>query len=118
MRNARDLEPVTMSAMPVGGEELAPTARAMPAPDSRRFLAPKPAFDPEGALEALTMPVCVISSGWRLLYMNRAFAELAIQGGEVALMRDLREIFTSLGAQSDGDLETLEADARREWRIQ
>lgn len=90
----------------------------MPAPDSRKFLASKPAFDPEGALEALTVPVCVVSSGWRLLYMNRAFAELAIQEGrEVALMHDLREIFPSLAGGSDSDLATLETDQHREWRI-
>jgi signal transduction histidine kinase len=90
----------------------------MPASDSRKFLASKPPFDPEGALEALTVPVCVVSSGWRLLYMNRAFAELAIQEGrEVALMRDLREIFPSLANRAEAELSSLEIDQRREWRI-
>jgi signal transduction histidine kinase len=90
----------------------------MPAPDKHRFSASSPPFDPEGALDALDEPVCVVSTAWRLLYMNRAFAELAIQGGEVALMKDLREIFTSLGGRSDCDLAALEIDGRREWRIQ
>jgi signal transduction histidine kinase len=90
----------------------------MPAPDKHRFSASSPPFDPESALDALDEPLCVVSTGWRLLYMNRAFAELAIQGGEVALMNDLREIFTSLGGRLDCDLATLEIDARREWRIQ
>lgn len=112
-----DLEPVTMSALPVGGEELAPTARAMPASDSRRFPAPRPPFDPEGALDALDVPLCVVSTTWRLLYMNRSFAELAIQGGEVTLMRDLREIFTAIGDGPSSELRTLDADERRQWRI-
>src|SRR5688572_19619631 len=103
----RDLDPVTMSAPPLHGEEFAPSSGAMPAPDKHRFSASSPPFDPEGALDALDEPVCVVSTAWRLLYMNRAFAELAIQGGEVALMKDLREIFTSLGGRSDCDLATL-----------
>jgi len=90
----------------------------MPAPDSHRFSASSPPFDPEGALDALDEPLCVVSTAWRLLYMNRAFAELAIQGGEVALMKDLREIFTSLAGRADSDLTTLEIAARRQWRIQ
>ncbi|MGQ0712524.1 MAG: sensor histidine kinase [Gemmatimonadaceae bacterium] len=89
----------------------------MPASDSRRFPAPNPPFDPEGALDALDVPLCVVSTGWRLLYMNRSFAELAIQGGEVALMRDLREIFTSLRDAPNSELRSLDADERRQWRI-
>jgi signal transduction histidine kinase len=89
----------------------------MPARDSHRFSASGPPFNPEAALDALAEPLCVVSTAWRLVYMNRAFAELAIQGGEVALNKDLREIFTSLPAQTDGDLATLEPDARRQWRI-
>ena len=90
----------------------------MPAPDSHRFAASSPPFNPEGALDALDEPLCVVSTAWRLVYMNRAFAELAIQGGEVALAKDLREVFPSLEGRSDRDLEELEADARRDWRIQ
>jgi signal transduction histidine kinase len=90
----------------------------MPAPDSHRFSASSPPFDPEGALDALDEPLCVVSTAWRLLYMNRPFAELAIQGGEVAFMKDLREIFTSLAGRADCDLATLESGARRQWRIQ
>ena len=89
----------------------------MPVPDSRRFSASSPPFDPEGALDALDEPLCVVSTAWRLLYMNRAFAELAIQGGEVALMKDLREIFTALHDREDCDLAALESDAKRQWRI-
>jgi signal transduction histidine kinase len=87
----------------------------MPVHDSHQFSASSPPFNPEGALDALDEPLCVVSTGWRLLYMNRAFAELAIQGGEVALTRDLREIFTSLGA--DCDLTALEPEGKRMWRI-
>jgi signal transduction histidine kinase len=90
----------------------------MPASHDHRFSASAPPFDPEGALDALDEPLCVVSTTWRLLYMNRAFAELAIQGGEVALMKDLREIFSSLDDHADCDLATLQPDARREWRIQ
>ena len=90
----------------------------MPASDSHRFSASSPPFDPEGALDALDEPLCVVSTAWRLVYMNRAFAELAIQGGEVALMRDLREIFTSLAGHADSDLTTLDTHARRQWRMQ
>src|SRR5687768_18593317 len=92
-----DVAPVTMSAPPLHGEELAPFYQAMPASDSHRFSASSPPFDPEGALDALDEPLCVVSTAWRLLYMNRAFAELAIQAGEVALLKDLREIFTAIG---------------------
>jgi signal transduction histidine kinase len=88
----------------------------MSAPDSHRYSASVPPFDPEGALDALDEPICVVSTAWRLLYMNRAFAELAIQGGEVALTKDLREIFTSL-ARAECDLATLPSAARRQWRI-
>jgi signal transduction histidine kinase len=112
-----DLEPVTLPARSLHGEELAPSSGAMPAPHNHRFSASSPPFDPEGALDAVDAPLCVVSTTWRLLYMNRAFAELAIQGGEVALMKDVREIFTSLRDQPDCDLATLDADARREWRI-
>ena len=112
-----DLAPVTMPALPLHGEELAPFLVAMPVPDRHRFSASSPPFDPEGALDALDEPICVVSTAWRLLYMNRAFAELAIQGGEVALMKDLREIFTALGAGADPDLTALESDGKREWRI-
>src|SRR5688500_3829821 len=118
MRNARGPEAGHDARTSLHGEELAPSYVAMPLPDGHRFSASSPPFDPEGALDALDEPVCVVSTAWRLLYMNRAFAELAIQGGEVALMKDLREIFTSLGGRSDGDLAALEIDARREWRIQ
>lgn len=90
----------------------------MPAPDSHRFSASSPPFDPEGALDALDEPLCVVSTAWKLLYMNRTFAELAIQGGEVALMKDFREIFTSLAGRADCDLTTLESGAHRRWRIQ
>ncbi len=89
----------------------------MPLPDSHRFSASSPPFDPEGALDALDEPLCVVSTAWRLLYMNRAFAELAIQGGEVALTKDLREIFPSLGAGGDSDLSALANEGKREWRI-
>ena len=106
-----------MSAAPLHGEELAPFYVAMPVPDSHRYSASSPPFDLEGALDALDEPLCVVSTAWRLLYMNKAFAELAIQGGEVALMKDLREIFTSLGAGPDSDLPALDSEARREWRI-
>jgi signal transduction histidine kinase len=89
----------------------------MSAANSRRFSATSSSFNPEAALDALDEPLCVVSTAWQLLYMNRAFAELAIQAGEVALMRDLREIFTSLAGRADADLSTLEGDARRQWRI-
>ncbi len=89
----------------------------MPLPDGHRFSASSPPFDPEGALDALDEPLCVVSTAWRLLYMNRAFAELAIQGGEVALTKDLREIFTSLGSRADSDLAALGNEEKREWRI-
>ncbi len=89
----------------------------MPVPNSHRFSASAPPFDPEGALDALDEPLCVVSTAWRLLYMNRAFAELAIQGGEVALMKDLREIFTSLGTSADADLTALQREGKRGWRI-
>lgn len=112
-----DLAPVTMPASPLHGEELAPFLVAMPVPDHHRFSASSPPFDPEGALDALDEPICVVSTAWRLLYMNRAFAELAIQGGEVAVMKDLREIFTGLGAGADPDLTALESDGKRAWRI-
>lgn len=112
-----DLTPVMMPASPLHGEELAASYVAMPAPDSHRFSASSPPFDPEGALDALDEPLCVVSTAWRLLYMNKAFAELAIQGGEVALMKDLRVIFTSLVGRTDCDLATLESDAKRAWRI-
>ena len=112
-----DLTPVTMPASSLHGEELAPSYVAMPAADSHRFSASSQAFDPEGALDALDEPLCVVSTAWRLLYMNKAFAELAIQGGEVALTKDLREIFTSLVGRTDCDLGTLESDAKRTWRI-
>ena len=100
---------------PLHGGELAPFYVAMPVHDSHRFSASSPPFNPEGALDALDEPLCVVSTAWRLLYMNRAFAELAIQGGEVALTTDLREIFTSLGA--DCDLTALEPEGKRRWRI-
>ena len=112
-----DLAAVTLPTPPLHGEEFAPFYDAMPARDSHRFPASAPRFDPEGALDALAEPICVVSTAWRLVYMNRAFAELAIQGGEVALMKDLREIFTSLPALPDSDLTTLEPDAPRQWRI-
>jgi hypothetical protein len=112
-----DLDPVTLPTRSLHGEELAPSSGAMPAPDSHRFSASSPPFNPEGALDALDEPLCVVSTAWRLVYMNRAFAELAIQGGEVALANDFREIFTSLKSRADCDLETLEADGRRAWRI-
>jgi signal transduction histidine kinase len=89
----------------------------MPASDRHRFPASSPPFDPEGALDALDEPICVVSTAWRLLYMNHAFAELAIQGGEVALSKDLREIFTALNERLDCDLSTLDNDAKRQWRI-
>ncbi len=106
-----------MPASPLHGEELAPFYVAMPVPNSHRFSASAPPFDPEGALDALDEPLCVVSTAWRLLYMNRAFAELAIQGGEVALMKDLREIFTSLGTSADADLTALQREGKRGWRI-
>src|SRR5688572_25121420 len=111
-----DLAPVTMPAPSLHGEELAPSYVAMPAPDSHRFSASSPPFDPEGALDALDEPLCVVSTAWRLVYMNRAFAELAIQGGEVALSKDLREIFTTL-ARTECDLTTAPPHGRRQWRI-
>ena len=107
-----------MSTPPLHGEEFAPSSGAMPAPDRFRLSASSPPFDPEGALAALDEAICVVSSTWTLLYMNQAFAELAIQGGEVALTKDLREIFPSLAERSDCDLRTLGTDARRQWRIQ
>jgi signal transduction histidine kinase len=113
----RDLAPVTMPGSPLHGEEFAPSYVAMSVPDSHRFSASSPPFNPEGALDALDEPLCVVSTAWRLLYMNRAFAELAIQGGEVALMKDLREIFTALNDREDCDLTALESDAKRQWRI-
>src|SRR5687768_18476054 len=103
-----DVAPVTMSAPPLHGEELAPFYEAMPAPDSHRFSASSPPFDPEGALDALDEPLCVVSTAWQLLYMNRAFAEPATHGGEVPLMKDLREIFASLAGRADWDLGTRE----------
>jgi signal transduction histidine kinase len=106
-----------MSTPPLHGEEFAPSSGAMPAPDRFRFSASSQPFDPEGALGALDEAICVVSSTWTLLYMNRAFAELAIQGGEVALTKDLREIFPSLGERAAGDLRTLAPDTRRQWRI-
>ena len=90
----------------------------MPGPDRVRISASSPPFDPEGALAALDEAICVVSNACKLLYMNQAFAELAIQGGEVALTKDLREIFPSLAERSDCDLMTLAPDARRQWRIQ
>src|SRR5688572_15549282 len=107
---------VTMSTSPLHGEEIAPSYVAMSAPDSHRYSASVPPFDPEGALDALDEPICVVSTTWRLLYMNRAFAELAIQGGEVTLTKDLREIFTSL-ARTECDLTTAPPHGRRQWRI-
>ena len=106
-----------MSPASVHGEELARLSAAMSAANSRRFSATSSTFNPEGALDALDEPLCVVSTGWQLLYMNKAFAELAIQGGEVSLMQDLREIFTALSGRADSDLSTLESDARRQWRI-
>src|SRR5687767_15088419 len=106
-----------MAVPPLHGEDFAPSSGAMPLPDSHRFSASSPPFDPEGALDALDEPLCVVSTAWRLLYMNRAFAELAIQGGEVALTKDLREIFPSLGAGGDSDLSALANEGKREWRI-
>src|SRR5688572_7318302 len=116
MRNARNLGPVMMPASSLHGEELAPFYVAMPVPNSHRFSASAPPFDPEGALDALDEPLCVVSTAWRLLYMNRAFAELAIQGGEVALMKDLREIFTAIG-DLECDLAGLDIASKRQWRI-
>ena len=107
-----------MSTRPLHGEKFAPSSGVMPAPDRYRFSASSPPFDPEGALAALEEPLCVVSSTWTLVYMNRAFAELAIEGGEVALTKDLREIFPSLAERADCDLTTLAPDARRQWRIQ
>jgi signal transduction histidine kinase len=112
-----DLAPVTMSAPSLHGEELAPFYGAMPVSDRHHFSASSPPFDPEGALDALDEPLCVVSTAWRLLYMNRAFAELAIQGGEVSLMKDLREIFTALRTREDCDLTALESEGKRAWRI-
>src|SRR5688500_1004937 len=117
MRNARGPEAGHDARTSLHGEELAPSYVAMPLPDGHRFSASSPPFDPEGALDALDEPLCVVSTAWRLLYMNRAFAELAIQGGEVALTKDLREIFTSLGAGAESDLTALESEGKRAWRI-
>jgi signal transduction histidine kinase len=89
----------------------------MSAANDRRFSATSSTFNLEAALDALDEPLCVVSPAWHLLYMNKAFAELAIQGGEVSLMQDLREIFTALAGRTDCDLSTLESDARRQWRI-
>src|SRR5687768_5137819 len=118
MRNARGPGAGHDARPSLHGGELAPLYVAMPLPDSHRFSASSPPFDPEGALDALDEPLCVVSTAWQLLYMNRAFAQLAIQGGEVALMKDLREIFTSLAGRADCDLATLETGAPRQWRIQ
>jgi signal transduction histidine kinase len=112
-----DVASVTMSGPSLHGEELAPFFGAMPVSDRHHFSASSPPFDPEGALDALDEPLCVVSTAWRLLYMNRAFAELAIQGGEVSLMKDLREIFTALRTREDCDLTALESDEKRTWRI-
>ena len=112
-----DLAPVTMPAPSLHGEEFAPLYGAMPVSDHHHFSASSPPFDPEGALDALDEPLCVVSTAWRLLYMNRAFAELAIQGGEVSLMKDLREIFTALHAREDCDLTALDNEGKRAWRI-
>ena len=89
----------------------------MPVSDQHRFPASSPPFDPEGALDALDEPLCVVSTAWRLLYMNRAFAELAIEGGEVSLMKDLREIFTPLKTRADCDLTALGNEGKRMWRV-
>jgi signal transduction histidine kinase len=112
-----DLRPVTMSHGPYMARNLPPLSMAMSAANDRRFSATSSTFNPEAALDALDEPLCVVSTAWHLLYMNKAFAELAIQGGEVSLMQDLREIFTELAGRADSDLSTLESDARRRWRI-
>jgi signal transduction histidine kinase len=112
-----DLDPVMMSVRPYMARNLPALSEAMSAANSRRFPATSSTFNPEAALDALDEPLCVVSSVWQLLYMNKAFAELAIQGGEISLMQDLREIFTSLAGRADCDLSTLESDARRQWRI-
>ena len=106
-----------MSVRPYMARNLPALSEAMSAANSRRFPATSSTFNPEAALDALDEPLCVVSSVWQLLYMNKAFAELAIQGGEISLMQDLREIFTSLAGRADCDLSTLESDARRQWRI-
>jgi signal transduction histidine kinase len=112
-----DLAPVTMSIPSLHGEELARSSGAMSAADRDQFSAPSTPFIPEAALNALDEPLCIVSTAWRLVYMNRAFAELAIQEGEVAVTQDLREIFTSLADRADNELAALETDARREWRV-
>ena len=99
-----------MSTPPLHGDELAPSFGAMPTLDRVRLSALAPPFDPEGALAALDEPICVVSTAWTLLYMNQAFAELAIQGGEVVLTKDLREIFPSL---AEARLRFDDARARR-----
>src|SRR5688500_4772085 len=117
MRNARGPEAGHDARTSLHGGELAPSYVAMPLPDGHRFSASSPPFDPAGALDARDAPLCVVSTASRLLYMNRAFAELAIQGGEVGLAKDLREIFTSLGSSADSDVAALGNEEKREWRF-
>ncbi|HEU5184293.1 MAG TPA: ATP-binding protein [Gemmatimonadaceae bacterium] len=89
----------------------------MPASDRFRYSASSPPFDPEGALDAIDEPLCVVSTAWRLLYMNQAFAELAMQGSDIALNRDVRDIFTSLADRPDTNLAAMTPDERRLWRL-